>query len=375
MAGMRKLRGKYYARVRINGREKLVPLNATTLEMANRRLKFVNEHEWYLKIGWEKELNVAPLPTLFEASEMFVKEARNKGLTEKTIHHYRYTIKHFLRVIKGSWRVDEITEDRCKDLLVYLRTRLSPASVNSYIKSINTFINWLRGKYDIVLPPKIKELRIEKKLPEFLNPDELDRIYALCDDPKMVSTFKVYEHTGIRLRELHNCLLDEAVSGNYVKLSRTKGKRERIIPIPPEIVEDFKVAKCAAYRHNPEKCEPYRPDHISHTFFKLRRKAILNTFAESNGKSVDQLTDEETKTALEDAGSKSIHSLRHTFALRKLLEWGNIYLVMQALGHADVKTTQIYLEFPNGYLKEVFGKWIPDINAKLQSTEKTGAKA
>lgn len=375
MAGMRKLRGKYYARVRINGREKLVPLNTTTLEMANRRLKFVNEHEWYLKIGWEKELNAAPLPTLFEASEMFVKEARNKGLTEKTIRHYSYTMEHFLEVIKGSWRVDEITENRCKDLLVYLRTRLAPASVNSYIKSINTFINWLRRKYEIELPPKIKELRAEKKLPEFLAPGELDRIYDMCDNPKMLATFKVYEHTGIRLRQLHNCELDESVSGNYVKLKNTKGKRERIIPIPPEIVEDFKVAKNAAYSHNPEKCEPYKPDHISHTFCKLRRKAVLKTSAESKGKDVDQLTDEEKETALENAGNKSIHSLRHTFALRKLLEWGNIYLVMQALGHADVKTTQIYLEFPNGYLKEVFGKWIPDINGKMQSIKKTGAKA
>ena len=33
------------------------------------------------------------------------------------------------------------------------------------------------------------------------------------------------------------------------------------------------------------------------------------------------------------------------------------------------------LEFPNGYLKEVFGKWIPDINSKLQSIKKSGAKA
>jgi uncharacterized protein YdaT len=31
------------------------------------------------------------------------------------------------------------------------------------------------------------------------------------------------------------------------------------------------------------------------------------------------------------------------------------------LGHTDVKTTQIYLEFPEGYLKEVFQKWIPEI--------------
>jgi len=53
------------------------------------------------------------------------------------------------------------------------------------------------------------------------------------------------------------------------------------------------------------------------------------------------------------------------FSLRKLLEWGNIYLVMQALGYADVKTTQIYLEFPEGFLKDVFSDWIPDVKNRL----------
>ena len=28
----------------------------------------------------------------------------------------------------------------------------------------------------------------------------------------------------------------------------------------------------------------------------------------------------------------------------------------------DVKTTQIYLEFPEGFLKDVFSDWIPDVN-------------
>jgi site-specific recombinase XerC len=40
---------------------------------------------------------------------------------------------------------------------------------------------------------------------------------------------------------------------------------------------------------------------------------------------------------------------------------------MQMLGHADVKTTQIYLEFPKDYLKEVFDKWIPEVQKQVAS--------
>jgi len=38
-------------------------------------------------------------------------------------------------------------------------------------------------------------------------------------------------------------------------------------------------------------------------------------------------------------------------------------------------TTQIYLEFPEGFLKDVFSDWIPDVNKKMQNIKETGANA
>ena len=51
---------------------------------------------------------------------------------------------------------------------------------------------------------------------------------------------------------------------------------------------------------------------------------------------------------------KSLHSLRHSFALRMWAELGDIYLVKKLLGHSTVKTTDIYTKFPVEYLKQVF---------------------
>lgn len=84
----------------------------------------------------------------------------------------------------------------------------------------------------------------------------------------------------------------------------------------------------------------YKPDRISKTFSKLRNLAKVGS-------------------------NKSIHNLRHTFALRKLLELGNIYLVKELLGHSSVTTTQIYLDFPNGFIKEVFSDWLPQIENNI----------
>ncbi len=344
MAGMRKLKGKYYARIYINGKEKLLPLKTSEKKIAEKRFNIIQEREWLVKIGLEDKMNLVSTPLLVDACNKFVRESKNKGLADQTVYHYKISLRHFIKVCGRTLKVEGISDSMCKDFIIKMKTNHSDESVNSYLKAINTFMNWSRSKYEVKLPEKIKELRTERRLPEFLHPEELDRIYKSCKDKKMLATFKVYEHTGIRLRELHNCIIDDSANGKYIKLRRTKGRKERIIPIPPEIIDEFKYAMTAPYDYNLNISGiPYKADFITRTFSQLRDKAGVER-------------------------NKSLHSLRHTFALRKLLELGNIYLVSQMLGHSDVKTTQIYLDFPEGYLKEVFSEWLP----RYQKTVKSG---
>lgn len=58
---------------------------------------------------------------------------------------------------------------------------------------------------------------------------------------------------------------------------------------------------------------------------------------------------------------KYLHSLRHTYALIKLVELGEMYLVQNLLGHSDISVTQDYLKFPKDYIKEIFVNKISDI--------------
>jgi integrase/recombinase XerD len=328
MIGLRKLKGKYYGRLRLNGKDKLLPLNTSYKAEADRLIRKYNENEALVKAGLIESLELNKMPTLVEAVHIFITEAKNNGLEPTTIKHYGYALKHLCDKMNNNTLISKITESECEKLKTYLLKKYKKATVNSYLKSINAFLNWAERRYKIELPPRVKLVKYEKELPKFLTPEELDRIYKLCDDQKMLSTFKIYEHTGIRLRELHSCDLDITNNGTYIKLRRTKGKRERIIPIPPAIAEDFKMAVHGGI---------YKPGRISKTFSRLRDQAGI-------------------------IKNKSLHSLRHTFALRKLLELGNIYLVKEMLGHSSVNTTQIYLQFPDGYIKDVLGLWLPRSN-------------
>ena len=54
------------------------------------------------------------------------------------------------------------------------------------------------------------------------------------------------------------------------------------------------------------------------------------------------------KKALIDIGadsSKHLHSIRHTFAVRRYLQNRDIYQVKQEMGHSSVTTTEIYAKF------------------------------
>ncbi len=333
MIGLRKLKGKYYGRLRLNGKDTLLPLNTSYKTEADRLLKIYNEKEAMIKAGLLERLEMNKMPSINEAIHVFLNESTNNGLNRNTVKHYGYALHHLCNSVNNNMGINKLIVSDCEKLKTFLLNNYARPTVNSYLKSVNVFLSWSEKKFNITLPQRIQLVNSEKILPEFLTPNELDSIYQLCEDEKMLSTFKIYEHTGIRLRELHNCELDITNNGTYIKLKRTKGKRERIIPIPPGIVEDFKIAI---------KGGIYKPNHISKTFSKLRDKAKISS-------------------------NKSLHSLRHTFALRKLLELGNIYLVKEMLGHSSVNTTQIYLQFPDGYIKEVLSDWLPQANGKVDN--------
>jgi integrase/recombinase XerD len=56
---------------------------------------------------------------------------------------------------------------------------------------------------------------------------------------------------------------------------------------------------------------------------------------------------------LKEAGIKgaSVHTLRHTFATHHLAEGTDLKSVQEALGHADLKTTSIYIHLARAVMK------------------------
>jgi site-specific recombinase XerD len=223
-----------------------------------------------------------------------------------------------MEAIKENTRITELDKQYHQPKLMdYLQSKYDVSTVNSCLRTIRAFFNWLEeNDYIDKIPFKIKSLKDKKRFVKYLKPEELQAIYDNTDDLVMVSIFKVYEGTGMRAAELQNSTLE----GKYLRIIG-KGNKERVVPLPVLLIEDYRVAKEAQY--------PTRK--ISDAFSEARRKS-----------------------GIEDG--KTLHALRHTYALKLWAEFGDIKMVKEMLGHSSLATTEIYTEVPKDYIKGIFDK-------------------
>ncbi|NIA31541.1 MAG: tyrosine-type recombinase/integrase [Actinobacteria bacterium] len=301
--------------------------------------------------------------TLEEASKRFLKSKENAVATG-TLKSYAVSLKDLQAALSPGTPVINIKRGDFDRLVAYLIGHYNISTTNIRLRSIRAFVHWLlEFEYLSKVPFKIKQLKNDK-LPKFLTPDEITGIYAQVTDPVIRAAFKVYEHTGIRLGELFTSELD----GNFLKI-KGKGNKWRIVPLPRDVRDDFLVAVAA-------RVSTYT---ITHQFTDCWRKSLLQRHPEkladgglnemtkkqirdmafeilgekyAKANNIEILTEADKREARSNA--KTLHSFRHSFALKTWLKSGDIYFVKKLLGHSTVSVTEVYMRFPTEYLKQVF---------------------
>jgi integrase/recombinase XerD len=178
-------------------------------------------------------------------------------------------------------------------------------------------------------PLRAEKERLKRRPPTYSQQD-LDKIFAKCDDTERAMFASLYL-TGLRKDELAN------LTWNDLDLKRAtlrltakedfapKDYEEREIPLPRDLVRLLE---------------------------KLPRTSTW-VFASRNGKRLGRndmlrrLKEVAERAAVKDA---TLHKFRHTYATRLLENGCDIVTVQHLLGHSDLDTTRKYLS-PNEDLK------------------------
>lgn len=316
MASIRKLRGKYYVRIRFQSKEKLIPTHTKIKRDAEIILRKYQQNEQEVKLGLAESLIERNL-TLKDCINYFMQNYQvERGITDSTISSYKLALNDLLDCFLYIKRMRELTKQHYPILVEYLKRRYNPTTVNIRLRGIRTFLNYIEDKEVIRKKPfKVGQVKIDKHPPKLLTPQELDSIYAQVHDPKLMATFKTLEVTGMRVGEIKNSRRD----GGYIIIYKSKGRKERFVPIKEEHISDYELAKETGYGNS----------WISHSFSRFVKRCKIKE-------------------------KKTLHSLRHTYAYRKLIEMDNIQLVRDLLGHSSVVVTEIYTQIPQDYLKQIY---------------------
>lgn len=212
------------------------------------------------------------------------------------------------------------------------------------LAAVRAFLRWVGGTFHLrlfdseVLRATLRAPRVSVIRPYLvLTEAETARmIKAAADrrDRAIVMTLlgagpRVSELTGLDVGDLHQ----DADGGDILYIRAGKGAKDRMVPIHEEVTRAI---------HAYLSCSGRTTTDPGPLFLAQDRGRHLRVQTRVGARAVRDLIYLLHDRA-EIAKPISPHSLRHTFAIRALRYSGNILAVSKMLGHANVATTQVYL--------------------------------
>lgn len=231
----------------------------------------------------------------------------------------------------------------------------SPTTISRNLASVRCFYKFLifRGQLDHNPAKGIKLEKAEKKLPQVLFGEEIELLLAQPDitEPKGCRDKAMLEllyATGIRASELINLnLKDINLRSGVLYCHGSKGVRS--IPVYPSAVvsvSDY-IYRMRGLITGPESGSAL---FVNLNGGRLTRQGfwkIVKGYAIEAG-----ITKEITP-----------HTLRHSFALHLLENGASVKDIQTMMGHADISSTQVYVQLLDSHVKQVYNDCHP--KAKL----------
>jgi integrase/recombinase XerD len=298
-----------------------------------------------------------PVSPLAAMLEKHLEDLRVKNYSEYTIKNRRIHIGFFVDWChdRGIMEPIEVTrpilEHYQRYLFHYRQKNGNPLTFRSQLARLvplRVWFRWMARQRHILHNPasELELPRIEHRLPKtILTVAEMELILSQpnIDDPLGLRDRALMEtlySTGMRRLELANLkLYDLDTERGTVTIRQGKGKKDRVIPIgdraaawiekyiresrPRLVVEpdDYTVFLSNAG-------EPFSLDHLS---------ALVRTHVD----------------AAEIGKRGACHMFRHSMATLMLENGADIRYIQQMLGHADLRTTQIYTQVSIRQLKQI----------------------
>ena len=277
----------------------------------------------------------------------------DKKLSDNTLQSYRRDIEQYEKYVSDN-KINylKVTEETILEYMEYLREENKKEStISRSLASIRSFYQYLIRVKKIKKDPTmtIESPKINKRTPNILTSKEVE---LLLDQPKDVdlkgtrdkAMLEFAYATGMRVTEIISLDIDD-IDFKEGFVNCRKANKQRIIPLGKMSLKALKEYT----------------DHAREILLKDDNEKAL--FVNVNGQ---RLTRQGfwkiIKYYKEQAHiTKDItpHVLRHSFATHLLQNGADLKSIQTMLGHSDISSTQVYMQFQDEGLKDIYQKAHP----------------
>ena len=287
---------------------------------------------------------------LHQAVDLFIEYVRvERNLSVLTASAYASDLQKLLGYLRAQGR-SHANEVHAADVAGFMaHLGMSGINVRSQARALSAvrmlFKFLVKERYLPANPAAdVDRPRVVRKLPEFLNTEEVDRLLAApgTRDPRGwrdTAMLETMYATGLRVSEVVGLALEDMDLDRGFLLARGKGRKERVVPLGARAratLEGWLTGPRASLLHG--RVSPAVFPHPSGK--PLTRQGIWKLIK---------------RHALAAGVRKALspHKLRHSFATHLVEHGADLRAVQAMLGHADLATTEIYTHVNRARLKAI----------------------
>ena len=288
--------------------------------------------------------------TINDLWERYEPDARRRGLKQTTIEDYAGCVRNQLAPFFADTPIRAIDRRHVEKLVAHLEeTKLKPKSIHNYVRVLGALFAYAERKEWIVgTPTKHVELPALRRDDGDVEPLRFLEVFEVVDlaNAAQPGHYRVVDRalyltaalTGLRQGELLGLRWQQVdfaasrvrvIEGHVRKRKTTpKSWRQRSVPLASTVAQALQELRDAS---------PWTRDR-DHVFADpftgqpLPRTALMSRYRKS------------LKAARIDEGFR-FHDLRHTFGTQMAKAGEPVTTISAWMGHADVKTTQIYMHY------------------------------
>ena len=272
--------------------------------------------------------------------QQFIRERQYLlNVSEKTVEAYKWAWKAFEPALQGKLTVNK--EDVLLRIAELRAEGLSAVTVNTYLRSVNAFANWMVKEGHAQTLTVIPRLKEERKILQTFSDAQIARLVAFrgqsFGEQRTHLLACLILDAGCRIAEALSIdrQTDLSLDDLLLKVRNGKGRKERLIPISMQL-------RKLLFRFT----QKWKPEYGDLLFYSGQGDKLIQRNALRDFKNLCK--------HLGITGVRcSFHTMRHSFAVAYLRNGGDVFRLQRILDHAKLDMTRRYVNLQTEDLQVV----------------------